>query len=99
VKVDALALNWTLVGVLLVLSIASFVLVVASCAPLLLKEFYPSFSALTFPFVIASVAYTLLSKSLLPVLAPVATALQVLATFMVIFVSIRFLIFLLRPQK
>jgi len=90
---------WILIGALLVLSVLSFVLYALYCVPRMFKRFYPSFSAFTFPIVITSVAYTHLSQLLMPQLSPVATAFQVMATCVVLFVFARYLIFLFAPPK
>jgi exfoliative toxin A/B len=97
-EAGALTATWWVVCPLLVCSALSFIFVVTYCAPFAFKTFSPSFSAFTFPTVIAATAITKLSRSLVPQLAPVATALLVFATFFVVYVLIRYALFLAEPS-
>jgi exfoliative toxin A/B len=90
-----------LVHALVALSALSFIVYLAFCVPLMLKQFYPSFSAFTFPIAITALAYTQLSQLLVPEFTIVATCLQILATGIVVFVFMRYLIFIFKhkPQQ
>jgi exfoliative toxin A/B len=98
-RASVLKPSWWIIYALLTLSVLSFVIVVVYCTPVIFGRFYPSFSAFSFPFVVTSIAYTDLSQSLMPELAPVATMLQIAVTLLVMYVLVRYLIYLFEPQK
>lgn len=99
VNAQVLPLSFVFLCIMLTLSLAGIIFVVATCMPLLLKEFYPSFAAFTFPFVISATALTHLSRGPFPALSPIAFALQIAATLIVVWVLVRYIAFLSEQIK
>lgn len=83
------------------LSLVMFIYVIINMPSLLRLKFYPSYSAFTFPFVITAIAMkgsgTYFSKAgiNIPYMAYLISALEILAVIMVIYVSLRYLIFMI----
>lgn len=96
--------NLAFVGVLLALAQAFFLIVLVRLPKLMTREFFPSFAAMTFPFVITATALScaldLFAQAgiVLPAaLEQLAAAETVFAVGMVAFVFARYLVFLFKP--
>jgi tellurite resistance protein TehA-like permease len=79
--------------------IAGFIIYCMYGLPLLFKEFFPSFSAFTFPAAITALAYTLLAQKIAPQIMPLAWALTLCATLIAGFVLIHFVRFIVRSAE
>ncbi|MCL2491539.1 MAG: TDT family transporter [Coriobacteriia bacterium] len=89
---------WWLIKVLLACSATSFVFYLLYCVPRMFRPFCPTFSGFTFPIVITSVAITQLSHLLIPQLTLLARVLQIMATVVVVYVFVRYMIYLFAPD-
>lgn len=95
------AVAWALMAV----SALSVTAVLAYLPRVVGRRFYPAYAALTFPFVITAVAFkqagafVATASGPLPVLAGATTALEVIAVFMVAFVTARYVAFLATPAR
>jgi len=92
--------NTAMVGFLAILALLMFIAVMATMPKLLKLKFYPSYSAFTFPFVITATAmkgtnaYFMNIGSGIPVLKYLVPILEIWAIIMVIYVLIRYMIFM-----
>lgn len=98
--------NVYMVGFLTVLSIVLYGVVIVAMIKLLALKFYPSFSSFTFPMVISGIAtggaFTFLSKAgyNFNFLKYILTAQQIIASVIVLYVLVRYVMFLFKaPQK
>lgn len=97
---NAFAVKWPI----MIYSLALLALIMTAYAltqliPLLKRNFMPSYSAFTFPLVISAIAAKIFS-----VYQPhtftllIATTLKIIATLMVLYVLVRYMIFLIREN-
>lgn len=92
--------NLYIVGFLTVLSLVLYTVVIIAMVKLLTLKFYPSFSAFTFPMVISGIATNGASAFLLKeeynfgFLKYVVIAQQLIATIIVIYILVRYIMFL-----
>ena len=94
--------NTFLIYAMLVLALAAYIYVCFHMVSILKLKFYPTYTALTFPFVISAagfrVANAFLVESGIYFFGFVPLVAQWIAVFMVIYVSLRYIIFL-APKK
>jgi len=95
---DLTAMAGTALMILTVMGVISYAIVVAYLPVMLNRKFYPSFAAMTFPLVISTVAFyrlgehhDLLSNGIFSILQ---MATLVIAVFIVVYVLIRYIVFL-----
>nr|WP_245523117.1 TDT family transporter [Thermosediminibacter oceani] len=96
--------NMAMVAFLSILSLVMYISVMLYIPKILKLKFYPSYSALTFPFVITAVAmkgtYAFLTKTgkTIPLFMYLTKFAELWAIGMVLYVLIRYAIFLLKPD-
>ena len=97
--------NMIILWGLVILSQLSYVLVLLQMPKLLKLKFYPSFSGFTFPLVISAISIKLTNSFLansgrpIPILGYVVKIEEIIAILIVVYVLIKYLIFLTSPVK
>ena len=94
-----------MIGFLAVLSLVIYVLVLFKLHKYLKMPFYPSYAAFTFPFVISAIGMKMTAACLgnmgydIPLIKYIAIIQTIIATILVVYTFIRFVMFILHTEK
>lgn len=94
-----------MIGFLAVLSLVIYVLVLFKLNKYLKMPFYPSYAAFTFPFVISAIGMKMTAACLgnmgyaIPLIKYIVTIQTIIATILVVYTFIRFIMFILHTEK
>ena len=96
--------NAFMITAMLIVSLAIYIAATVMAIRFIIKhKFFPSFASFTFPFVISAIATKqtakILAGNIATILEPLAMAQIIIAVVLCIFVLVKYIVFMLTPQK